>query len=444
MLPICAQNLPPHDLEARVDAYVNPYVHSNNFSGVILVAKGNDILLRKGYGMANIELGVKNTPKAVFHVASVSKSFTAAAIILLEQRGHLNTKDILSKYIPDYPNGDRITLHNLLVHTSGIPNVNSFPGYDEKSLSPHELDEIISWFKNKPLQFEPGARYRYSNSNYNLLAKIIEKVSGLSYGEFLKKNIFEPLKMENSGHAGDPFELIPFRASGYMPARGDDLENAPRLVWSIKTGNGSIYTTVDDLYKWDRALYTDKIISEASRKKVFTDHIDGVGYGWFIRKGKPRIVAINGRAPGFSANLDRLIDEDICIVLLSNLYSSITHAMAGDLVAIVRGEERKPPLPSKPITIDTAVLDSYVGRYKYGKDFVYNPNMVGPVKRIGDWLVKISGGRRSYLIPLSQNSFLDRIYGGIITFEKDASGKVTHLWWSFGDESFKAEKIIEE
>ena len=437
-----AQVLAASDLEARVDAYVLPYVQSNNFSGAILVAQAGKVLLRKGYGLANVELGVPNTAETIFHVASISKSFTAAAIVLLEQRGRLSTSDPLSKFFPGYPNGERITIHHLLVHASGIPNVNNFPDYDKWSLFPHSLDEIIGWFKDKPLEFKPGERYSYSNSNYNLLAFIIEKVSGRAYGEFMRAEIFAPLGMKDTAHDGDPSAIIPRRAYGYMPKEGRDLENAPPLVWSIKTGNGSITTTVDDLHKWDRALYGDKLLSRESRLKIFTDHNEGAGYGWFIRKGKKRQVAMNGRAPGFSANLDRFLDDEVCIAMAANLYSSITHTMAGDLAAIVFGETRESLIPSKPVSIDPAVLDSFTGRYQFGKDYTFNPGMLGEVKRIGDWLAFVpgAGGLPDYLIPLAENRFLDRLYGGFVSFGKDAQGRISHMIWNFGTD-YRAERI---
>src|SRR6267378_5020585 len=170
-------------LEAEVDAFVQPYMEGNNFSGSILIARQGKVLISKGYGMADYELSVPNTPQTRFHLASLTKSFTAAAIMILQEQGKLSVEDPLKKFVPDYPNGDKITIHHLLTHRSGIPNVNNFPEYGSKSLSRMSLDEIIRMFKDKPLEFEPGARYRYSNSNYNLLAFIIEKTSGKSYGD---------------------------------------------------------------------------------------------------------------------------------------------------------------------------------------------------------------------------------------------------------------------
>ena len=182
-------------LERKIDEYVRPFLDAGGFSGAILAAKDGRILLSKGYGMANYELGISNTPKTKFHIASVSKTFTAAAVLLLEETSRLKVSDPVAKFVPDYPQGERITIHHLLTHTSGIPNVNDFPDYGRWSRFPHQLEEIVGWFKRKPLEFAPGERYGYSNSNYNLLAFIIEKASGERYGDFLKRRIFDPLEM---------------------------------------------------------------------------------------------------------------------------------------------------------------------------------------------------------------------------------------------------------
>jgi len=197
--------------------------------------------------MANYELAVPNRSDTRFHIASISKSFTAAAILMLQERGQLHMQDTLAKFIPDYPQGDKITLHHLLTHTSGIPNVNNLPTYSEKSLLCLNLTQIIPLFEDKPLEFQPGARFRYSNSNYNLLAFIIEKASGKDYGKFLEENIFRPLGMNATGNDDGSNALIPNRASGYVPVGMQDVENTPFLNWSIKTGNGSLYSTVEDL-----------------------------------------------------------------------------------------------------------------------------------------------------------------------------------------------------
>jgi CubicO group peptidase (beta-lactamase class C family) len=425
-------------LVAKVDAYVRPYLAGNNFSGSILIAKAGRVLLDKGYSKASYELAVDNTPRTRFHIASLSKTFTAAAILILQERGQLSVDDPLAKFIPDYPNGEKITVHHLLTHTSGIPNVNDLPEYGEKSKSRLSLTEIISLFKEKPLEFAPGARYRYSNSNYNLLAFIIEKVSGKSYGDFLRENIFQPLGMDETGNDDGSDHLIPNRASGYVPVGIRDVENAPYLNWSIKTGNGSLYSTVDDLYKWDRALYTEKILKKSTLDKMFTNY-GGFGYGWYVRKHfDKRVTAITGRSPGFTSSLERFIDDDVCIILAANTYSGITQSMADDLAAIVFGEKYE--VPGEPAKISAAALESFEGRYQFGQDFTFNPGTVVTIEKAGNDLRMQTAGGTTYLIPQSETRFLDRLFGGVVTFKRDASGAVTQLTWTFGKD-FAAQKL---
>ena len=431
----CSSRPPrPRSLDARIEAYVEPYVRTGNFSGVVLVTRDGRPLFRKGYGYAVREFDVPVTPETRFHIASVSKSFTAAAILLLEQQGKLRTSDPLDRFIPGCPNGGCITVHDLLAHTSGIPNVNAFPDYDAKARFPHGLDEILSWFKDKPLEFEPGARYAYSNSNYNVLAAVIEKVSGKNYGEFLEEAVFRPLGMKDTAHHGDAQAVIPRLAVGYTPFRGDAAERAPSLDWSIKTGNGSLYTTADDLAQWDLALYGDAILSEASRLKMFTEHTAGVGYGWFVRRGEHPSFGSSGRSPGFTASIERFPGDRTCVIVLSNLYSSISQSMAGDIAAIVSGEDRRSLIPATPAIITEAEMAPCLGRYQFGQDFSFNPGIEAEIRRDGPWLVLAAGGGAgtSYLIPIGEGRFADRAYGGIVTFETDADGKVPAFKWNFG------------
>lgn len=427
------------ELEAKVDAYVKPYLESKNFSGSVLIARGGKVLVNKGYGMANLELGVPNTPQTRFHIASVSKPFTAAAILLLEERGKLSVQDPVSKYVPDFPEGGRILLHHLLTHTSGIPNINNFPEYQTLSQSPQTPAQLVEVFKKRALDFPPGQKYAYSNSNYNLLAFIIEKVSGQSYGDFLQANIFAPLGMTSTLHDGAVAELIPHRASGYVPAGFDGLENAPFLDWSSKTGNGSLVTTVEDLFRWDRALYTDKLLSAASRAKMFTDHGSGAGYGWFVRQNLGHnVTASNGRSPGFTASVERYVEDDVCVILTANTYSSISQAMASDLAAIVLGEEKQiHPLAAAQVA--PALLQAYAGRYKFGPDFRFNPGLEVSVE-LSDGHLVMRGGGDSFLLPQSESEFLDRLYGGRVTFTRDAAGKIAHLKWNFGRD-YVAERV---
>jgi CubicO group peptidase (beta-lactamase class C family) len=435
------QNENISEFEAEINAYVEPFVKARGFSGTILIAKGGEILLSRGYGKANYEWDARHTPEVKFQIASVSKSFTAAAIMILKERGLLTVADPLTRFIPDYPNGEKITIHHLLIHTSGIPNVNEFPDYGRKSRFPSTLEQIIRMFKNKKLVQEPGSGYRYSNSNYNLLAYIIEKVSGQSYGDFLRENIFEPLGMHSTGHPEKAETLVPNRASGYAPTGEIDLKKAPYLDWTIKTGNGSLYSTSEDLYKWDRSLYTEQILKKDTLEKIFKKHVDNVGYGWFVRErlGR-RVTAINGRSPGFASYLERYIDDDACIIILSNIYTSAPFAMIEGLAAIVFGEEYEKPVAVKFEKLDSQTLNSYSGRYKFGPDF-YRPGAVVTVESNGGQLSFYWSKTYFYpVLPISKDTFLDRMFWAYITFQKNEAGEVVGLIWKDPDE-YSAKKL---
>jgi CubicO group peptidase (beta-lactamase class C family) len=311
--------------------------------------------------------------------------------------------------------------------------VNDFPDYDAKSKFPQTTESLVAMFKNRPLAFQPGARYGYSNSNYNLLAFIIEKASGKSYGDFLRENIFDPLGMKDTAHDARPQAIVKNRAYGYVPVGRSELENAPWLDWTIKTGNGSIYSTVEDLYKWDRALYTEKILKQSTLDKLFTAHTEGTGYGWFVsRRHNRRAIRMNGRSPGFQCEIQRYTDDDLFVAVLSNNYSGTASLMIDDIAAIALGEKYEAIELARSDRIDSKQLDSLTGRYQGGADFI-RPNARLSVERRGDDLfLNWGGGYLSAMIPLADGSFLDRLFGGRVRFVKDDKGAVTQLLWRSG------------
>jgi len=230
------QTLTDRDIAGRLSAYLRPFDETQNLSGTVFVARRGRILFRQSYGMASYELHVPNSNETRYHIASVSKAFTALAILQLQEQGHLKLSDPVSHYIPDFPNGDRITLDNLLTHTSGIPDINELPDYDTLARSPHTIEQLVAKFAGLPLEFQPGTDQRYSNSNYNLLALLLEKTTGGSYEDYIRKHILEPAGMRNSGSDGDASRVIPSLASGYVPAGMADYERAAYVDWSNKNG----------------------------------------------------------------------------------------------------------------------------------------------------------------------------------------------------------------
>lgn len=333
-------------LQEKVDEYLNAYEKLGKFSGSVLIAQDGKVLVSKGYGLANHEHNIPNAPLTKFRIGSITKQFTAAAIIQLQENGSLNVDDPLTKYIPDYPSGEKITLHHLVTHSSGIPNLTSFPEHRKTIMIPSPVEKTILRFKDIPLEFAPGEQFKYSSSGYLLLGIIIEKVSGKTYEEFIKENIFLPLGMVNSGYDHHS-SILKHRASGYNISK-EGRVNAPYLDMSIPHGGGALYSTVEDLYLWDRALYTEKILKRASLDKMFTPFKGNYGYGWRIDTifGHKRIHH-GGSIFGFQTHIARYVDDNIFIVFLCNQRPINTKKISEDLAAIVFGKKYKLPPEGK-------------------------------------------------------------------------------------------------
>lgn len=362
-------SLAPAAFETAVDRYLQPLLDTNNFSGVILVTSGGRTLFEKGYGFASIEHQVRNTPQTVFQVASVSKPFTAAAIMLLAEKGKLNLHAPLANVLPGYPNGDKLTIHHLLTHTSGIPNVNDFPTYEDNQRDPHTPAELVAYFQNEPLEFEPGAKYSYSNSNYNLLALIIEKVSGSTYGDFLDKEVIGPLRLGQTGHRRSHAQVIRGAATGYSPAGSVGLERAPFLDWTVKTGNGSLYSDAQGVARFMRAVHRGELLAPRSVAATFTRHTPNSGYGWFLSEANGREVHhVNGRSPGFAAQADYYVADDVVVVVLANTYISVTTDIARAVGALLFGAPVEPMPALTPKPLDSSTAAGLVGEYQFGAD----------------------------------------------------------------------------
>ncbi len=406
-------------LENRIDAYLAPFVAGKNFTGAVLIAKADTVLVSKGYGEANYALHVANTPAIRFHIASISKPFTAAALLLLEQQGKLSRQDKLSRYLPDFPHGDEITLLHLLTHTSGIVNINNLPEYQTAQRFPQTQESLIKLFKDKPLNFKPGERYEYSNSNYNLLAYVIEKASGKTFGEFLQESVFRPLGLSDTGHDGDAARIIGNSASGYQPQGMAELENAPYLDWSTKTGNGSLYSTTGDLLKFVLAYSRGRIVNSATVKTIWSEH-RGNQFGWFVRSTNGELsIASNGRSPGFTSSLEYYPAQQITVIVLSNSYSPVSQSpIADDLAAMALGHDVSAQKTS-PVKLMAAELSAIAGTYKFGSNF-YRPNAEVVIRvQNGEAVLNWGGDTQSTLIPVGGKEFIDRQFWGRLNFEAD-------------------------
>ncbi len=444
---------PRPDVEQRADALVGTFARAGSFQGVVLLAVEGKVIYERAFGKASLELDVPNTPDLRFHIASVSKPFTAAAIQILAERGKLDLHAPLARVLPGYPHGDQLTLDHLLTHTSGIPNINAFAGYDDWSKDAHSAEELVQHFRDQPLGFEPGERYDYSNSNYNLLAHIVETVSGQPYGEFLAANIFRPLAMDDTAHRGDMSRLVPRLAAGHVPVAARGFGRAPYLDWTIKTGNGSLVSTARDLLKFDQALLKGGLLQPESLEAAYGFERD-LGYGWFTgeRFGERRVY-ISGRSPGYTANFERFIDRDRCFVVLSNLYLGAPAALLEGLAAILLDKDHSAPgfdLDYKLTAARVAgpSLDRFTGRYAFGESW-FAGAVSAAVHNRRDHLavVYLDGQHEGYefpLVPLGEATFFDRKHGGIVRFEprdpKETEPSSWTLVYSYGNE-WRAEPV---
>jgi CubicO group peptidase (beta-lactamase class C family) len=354
----------------KVDDYLNSCLKLGYFSGSVLIAKDNRIIVSKGYGMANLEHNIENTPKTKFRIASLTKTFTAMAIVMLKEKGLLSFNDTLSKYLPDYPDGDKITIHQLLTHSSGIFNFTVDPDFFRMARLDISLEKLIDIFKDKPLDFEPGTKACYSNSGYTLLAFIIEIISGGTYESFLNENIFKKLNMLNTG-CDNHLTILKDRASGYTII-GNEMINTDFINTPIFTGGFNLYSTVEDLYMWDRALYSEKLVSYEALKTVFTPYIkyekSEFGYGWYLNKNK---AFHNGWINGFCGNIARITDKNASIIVLSNQDMTSVLNICKDLELIIFGKRYKLPQNRKAIKIDSDNYPDFVGQYKKKDEVIF-------------------------------------------------------------------------
>jgi len=337
---LAAQQNKPSGFTKAADERVQFYIKQNKFCGTVLVARAGPPIFQKAYGMANREWDVPNTLDTKFRLGSITKQFTATLILHLAEQGKLRVEDRISKYYTDAPaSWSKVTIHNLLTHTSGIPSYTGLPGFFEKgSRDPRSPAEIVKLTQNMPLEFEPGTKFSYDNTGYILLGYVIEKITGKSYAAYLKETIFDPLGMHNSGY-DEWTPLIHHRASGYR-MDGNRVINAAYLDMTLPFAAGSLYSTVGDLLIWDQALYGENVLTKESKNKMFTPFLEKYGYGWFIDSmGRHKFVGHGGGINGFNTEIRRFTDDNLTVIVLSNLNTDSVGKLAGDLATLAFGEK---------------------------------------------------------------------------------------------------------
>ncbi|MGZ5453590.1 MAG: serine hydrolase [Candidatus Aminicenantales bacterium] len=422
-----ARPAPQGDLAAKIDAIMAGIYKPGEPGAAIIVRKDGQTVFRKGYGTADLELGVPIEPDMVFRLGSITKQFTAVSILMLAQEGKLGLQDEITKFLPDYPKqGKRITVEHLLTHTSGIQSYTDMPEWLPLWRKDFTVKELIDFFKDKPMQFEPGRSWAYSNSGYILLGAIIEKVSGKTYEEFVTEKIFKPLGMKGSTY-GSAERIIPRRIPGYQAGKSGFV-NAPYLSMTQPYAAGSLLSSVDDLAVWSDAVFAGKLVRKEWLDKAFTPYTlangesTGYGYGWLVGDfAGHRSIEHGGGINGFSTYEMTLPEDRIFVAILTN--SAIAgrdpepRAVKIAWLALGLTEPER-----KAIMIAARDLDAFAGVYTNERKREFY------VSREGDKLfAQQQGGSKDELTPASATEFFLKDNPARFMFVKDSAGRVTGL-----------------
>jgi CubicO group peptidase (beta-lactamase class C family) len=406
---------------ARMEEIVQTYVQNKTFMGAVLVARGSEVILSKGYGSANLEWDLPNTPATKFRLGSITKQFTAASILLLEERGKLSLDDPIKKHMPDAPAAwDAITIFNLLTHTSGITNFTALPDYKSLKLDEMPVAKTIATVRDKPLDFAPGEKMSYSNSGYLVLGHVIERVSGASYEKFVTDNIFTPLGMKDSGYDSNK-TVIARRAAGYMPSPAGPV-NAGFVHMSVPHAAGALYSTTADLLRWEQGLFGGKVITAASLAKMTTPFKGDYALGLVVQNASGRkVIQHGGGIDGFNTFLSYYPDDKLTVAVLANLNGQTPNQIAAKLATVAHGGVVQTTSERKEMTLPVATLTRYVGSYELGP----GANMM--IRLDGERLTtQLTGQQQFPIFAESETKFFLKVVDAQVEFFTDASGAVTH------------------
>ena len=383
-LPL-TQTAPAQSLPKQLEAVAATYAKAGQLNGTVLVADHGKIIFSKGYGLANREWNQPNAAATKFRLGSLTKQFTAMLVMQLVEQGKLRLDGHITDYLPDYPKatGDKITLHQLLTHTAGLPNYTAQPTFGSISTLPTTPTAFVRTFAELPLDFEPGSAFRYSNSGYFLLGAIIEKITGKPYAQVLTENILLPLHMQDTGY-DLPTTILAHRAAGY-DRTPEGLSNTTYVDMSVPYAAGALYSTVGDLYKWDQALYTTQLVSEAGKARMFRADRKHYAYGLLNMKmavgtDSVGVLAHSGHINGFGTYLLRVPQEQQLVVVLDNEGGQHVQELSLDLLRVLHHQSSKgpqDPTPKLAAAPAAASVDLLSIDYKYFDVFLKKKQQYG-------------------------------------------------------------------
>jgi len=432
------------------DAALRSIVPDDGPGAAVLVARDGEILYAAGAGLADMENHIAVTPHTKFRIGSVTKQFTAAAVLTLQEQGKLNVRDPLSKYLPGYPRGDEVTIHHLLTHTSGVHSYTEMPGFMESVTRERTSEQMVTLFRNEPLDFTPGEAWHYSNSGYFLLGYLVEKITGESYAGFVREHLLAPAGMSESGmHQAD--SLLTNVAYGYAFQNGA-YQRALNWHMSQAGGAGALYSTVRDLYRWNEAIFNGKILSDASLRMAFTPVVlnngqtaDAMGtqygYGWQISSFRGvREISHGGGLQGFVSSLLRFPEIRATVVVLHNCAPArdlSPDVMAHNLAEFFFWEDLAPQASfTLSARTDYSAYDEYAGLYEYPMGAIME------ITRAGNRLFAQLGGQsRNEIFPRSRDEFFWKVADAQISFQRNENGEVVAAIHRQGGREFRVPKM---
>ena len=414
----------------RMEEVVEAEADTGKFMGAVLVAKGDEPMLNKAWGSADLEWDIANTTDTKYRIGSVTKQFTAVSILLLKEQGKLDLDAPISTYLEGTPETwSEVTVRNLIRHTSGIPSVTSLDEFNEIVRQPVSQDDLLAMYINLPLEFEPGSTWKYSNSGYLLLSRIIENLSEQPIGAFFQANLFDPLGMKATGF-DITSQILPKRADGYSPT-GDDVTviNAAYADMGIPSGAGALYSTTGDLHKWQRGLFGGQILSEESLAEYLTpsehEAMSGSHYahGVIVTKAEDNTVYWHsGGIQGFNSWLGYDADRQVTVAVLANLNGGAANKIGRQLFTLVHGGEVVLQADRVASEVDPADLAQYEGVFALAPTF-----KITMFVENGKLMAQATGQGANELFKESEDKFFLKVVDAQVRFNRDDSGKITSI-----------------
>jgi CubicO group peptidase (beta-lactamase class C family) len=448
--PALAQD---NTIAGQADRYLSARSEMGNFSGAVLIARGDSVLFRKAYGFADVEKRIPYTPETQHYIASVSKMFTALAALKLRNEGKLDLGASICRYLDDCPDTWKpVTVDHLIHHTSGIPDYESelelaSEKYLEYMRQPKSSERIVVSARTKPLEFAPGEKFNYSNTGYIILSYVVQKAAGIPFAQFVKNRLLAPAGMTQSGVIGaDSARNL---AAGYTygnlgwektlgGVRFTDghMRRYPTFTHTPPAGDGFMFSTLDDLFRWSRLMDGSTLIPRNEVAEILTPGKGRYGFGWFVDSAFQRKrLRHTGSFPGYVSDYIKFPDDSVTIIVFSNLDRGRVSSVQRDLSAITFGQSWDMPVRGKVIALTPPQLQSLTGTYRLadGRDLII---------KIDDMLVaELKGQYTAGLIPLSTTEFYMPLGDGRAIFKMGSSGRATEVNMRYGGADRIAKRV---